>query len=193
MSQPSSNILGKITGVFLPVLLCSAGLAVTGAQGQEKWARLLARDPFTANQPPPPPPPEPPPPPLELRGVLVEKGVTWLNVYNGETKESAWVKKGERIGSFVVHGYDAAKDAALLESPQRKLAVALKQSKMQLLAGSARNNKMMAFQAMPAANPATTAMASPLPVSEAKRLEQVAEEIRERREQRKRQISQTST
>jgi hypothetical protein len=154
-----------------------------------KWERLLARDPFAPDLPPPPPPPELPPPPLELRGVLVEGGVTWFNVFNGQTKESAWVRKGEQWASFVVQDYDRTKDALTIEISHRKVTVALKQSKMQLSVGGSNRPTAVASLNAPAALRSVPAVAAPLPASEAQRLETVAMEIRERREQRKRQMA----
>ena len=158
--------------------------------GGNKWDSLRQNNPFAAKEPPPP---EPPPPQLELRGVLVEGREIWFNLYNGETKESAWVQKGEKMTAYVVKDYDGAKEALTLEFQQRSISVALKQSKMQLLATSHRGPTAVASRGGASPLPAMAAMASPPPpASESKRLEQVAIGVRQQREQRKKQVSQAA-
>ena len=154
-----------------------------GSAVASRWDSLLEKNPFVAHQPPAPPA-EPAPPQLELRGVLVEGTATWFNVYNAETKESAWVQSGDRMANFVIKDYDTAKEALVLDYQQRPVSVALKQSKVQLSPGSARNGTAMASLGG-ASRAKPHSMAPVLPASESQRLEQVAEQIRQRREARR--------
>lgn len=159
------------------------GGAIGGTAVADRWQSLRENDPFVAYVRPVPPP-EPAPPRLELRGVLVEGSGTWFNVYNAETKESAWVQQGDRMADFVIKDYDAAKEALVLDYQQRPVSVALKQSKIQLSPGSVRNGAAMA--SLGGASRASPPLVAPvLPASESQRLESVAEQIRQRREGRR--------
>jgi len=154
-----------------------------GSAVASRWDSLLEKNPFVAYQPPAPSA-EPAPPQLELRGVLVEGSATWFNVYNTETKESAWVQRGDRMANFVIKDYDPAKEALVMDYQQRPVSVALKQSKVQLSPGSARNTTTLASLGS-ASRASSPSVAAALPASESQRLEQVADQIRQRREARR--------
>jgi hypothetical protein len=132
-------------------------------------------------------------PQFELRGVLVEGRGTWFNVYNIETKESAWVQCGDTMASFAVKEYNAEREALILEYQQRSVSVALKQSMVQLIAGAGRNMPAVGLLAMPTSHSGPPLVAPALPASEIERLEQVAVEIRMRREERKKQGNSSRT
>ena len=154
-----------------------------GSAVASRWDALLEKNPFVAHRPPAPPP-EPAPPQLELRGVLVEGSATWFNIYNAETKESAWVQRGDQMANFVIKGYNPAKEALALDYQQRPVSVALKQSKAQLSLGSARNRVALASLGG-ASRSSPPSVATALPASESQRLEPVAEQVRQRREARR--------
>lgn len=159
-------------------------LVVSPPARADRWQSLRENNPFQPYQPPAPVV-EPPAPNLELRGVLVEGRVTWFNVYNAGTKESAWVQRGDQFASYAVKDYDAAKEALILDYRQRPVSVALKQSRIQASPVSARSNTAVASLAMPATRSAPPVLAPAPPAAENQRLEQVAEQIRQRRDARR--------
>jgi len=155
---------------------------------EQQWQSLRDRNPFV---PPAPPAPlvEPAPPQLELRGVMVEGRVTWFNLYNAETKESAWVKRGDQLADYMIKDYETERETLVLDYRKKAVSVALKPLKMQRSAGSARSGVAVALSSS-APHPASFSQGKPL--EEGERLDQVAEQIRQRREERRRQTSQSS-
>jgi hypothetical protein len=170
--------------VATTLLLMLVSWSVHAAAGADRWQSLRDNNPFQPYQPPAPVV-EPPPPNLELRGVLVEGRVTWFNVYDAETKESAWVRRGDQMASYTVKDYDAGREALQLDYRQRPVSVALKQSKIQLIPHTGRGATAVASLSMPANRTGSPSMAPALPAAENQRLEQVAEQIRQRREARR--------
>jgi hypothetical protein len=155
-------------------------LGCAAAEVSPKWEALLQHDPFGTTIRPEPPPPEPTAQ-LELRGVMVEGGKYWFSVYDVATKKEAWVQKDDRIATVQVKDFDETRDQLTLESAGHRFSLALKQTK--LIALPAISPNASAFAATGGA-PAPAAAVSRPPTSEIRRLEQVAVEIRQRREQR---------
>lgn len=153
---------------------CCAAVTVS-----PKWEVLLKNDPFGTTIPPEPPPPEPTAQ-LELRGVMVEGGKYWFSVYDVATKKETWVQKDDMIASARVKDFDEARDQLTLESPGHRFALALKQTKLIALPAASHNPSALAATG---GVPAPVAASRP-PAGEIQRLEQVATEIRQRREQR---------
>ncbi|MDI1251518.1 MAG: hypothetical protein PSV13_21840 [Lacunisphaera sp.] len=149
------------------------------------WSDLLNHNPFYT-APVAPPPPEPAPQ-LELRGVVKEKGTYLLNVYDVAAKRSWWMQVGAMDEELLARGYDPKREVATLERQGKQLSVTLRTS-------SIRSTGMIAQAPRPRAAGVNQLVASaPVlapssrPMGEVQRMEAIAEEIRLRREQRKRQ------
>jgi hypothetical protein len=174
--------LRSVLGRTLPLFFLDC--VVWGADHADRWQMLKEHNPFEAYTPPAPPV-VPAPPQLELRGVMVEGRTTWFNVYNAETKESAWVQQGDRLANFAVKEYDANREALMLDYQQRLVSVALKQSKTPLFIGSAKHQAAVASRTLPGARRDAGFAASSMPIGEDQRLEQIAQQIQRRREARR--------
>lgn len=162
----------------------SAGLMCSGlifaANAADRWKSLRDNNPFVPYQPPAPVV-LPPPPKLELRGVLVEGLVTWFNVYNSETKEAAWVRRGEQMASYTVKDYDAARESLVLDYQHRPVSVALKQTKIQESPNTGKSARAVASTSLSANRTYSPGLAPSQQAAEAQRLEQLADQIRQRR------------
>lgn len=165
-----------------PRLLSLLLLCVTAAAGaSQNWELLLERNPFVPYEPPKLPPPEPPPP-YEFRGVSVENGVQYFSLYNLETKKAVWVTDGRNNSGLQAQSYDRASGVVLADERGRSFRLALKEAKpINSIVSRLRSDTAVA---------AATTRSTPLPqmmpagVSESGRLDQVAEQIRNRRAQR---------
>jgi len=125
-----------------------------------------------------------------LRGVLVEGKETWFNIYNADTKESTWVQRGDHVTAYALKDYDAIHGALTLEFQQRRISVALKQSPV--IPGVMLHGNGTIIPAAPATSTPQAVAVAP-PPAEIQRLEQVAAEIRFRREQELQKKAPTST
>jgi hypothetical protein len=150
----------------------------------QNWSALLNNNPFYT--PPPPPPPVEPAQQLELRGVVKQQGSYLLNVYDQTTKKSWWMMVGETEERLLARGYDPKREVATLEKQGKLLSIALRASSVRGGDMIAQATRMPVNRAkrMPASPPAQ--VSNVLPVSEVQRLAGIAEEIRQRREQRRR-------
>lgn len=167
---------GILLGLALP-LFCRAET--------NRWETLLQKNPFYSASAPVEKTPQ-----LELRGVLVEGKVTWFNLYNAATKESAWVQQGDHATAYALKDYDATQGALTLEFQQRRISVALKQSPV--IPDVMPRGRGTIIPAAPAKSTPPAVAVAP-PPAEIQRLEQVAAEIRFRREQELRKKAPTST
>lgn len=113
--------------------------------------------------------------PLEFRGVFMDQGEYFFSLYNPATKASVWVGLNEPGQEFFVRSYDEGAQTIVAEFKGRNHALSLSKAPMAAVA-----------QATPA--PAPTGTATPTPAvaasadsGEAKRLADLAAEIRRRR------------
>ena len=119
--------------------------------------------------------------PLEFRGVFLDQDEHFFSVYNPATKASVWVGLNEAGQEFFVRSYDEAAQSIVADFKGRSLTLSL--SKAPAVAAAA---------PAPAPTPAPATTLGPFPVAapardstEAKRLADLAAEIRRRREMRK--------
>jgi len=110
--------------------------------------------------------------------------VTWLNLYNADTKQSFWVQKGDKAAAYIVQDFDAARETVTLRFKERLVSVTLKESGVKLSPGM--NHGLMA---MNSTKGSYVRLSPAFVASEKQRVERVADEIRERRELRQKQMS----
>ena len=128
--------------------------------------------------------PAPPAPQMELRAVVREQGGYLFNVYDPATKKSAWIKEGDKGSALLLRSYDQKKETVLLvEAEGRTVSLTLKSAKS---AGpSVRSSTaFVATVARELQVQAHALSAVAAPPSEISRMEQVAQEVTLRREQR---------
>lgn len=174
----------------LTATLCAGAMAgawaVMTAYGRS-WPGLIENSPFVgkakAADTPPPDNSQ-----LELRGVLRENGAYFFSVYDTASKKETWVRQGDEGNPFKVRDYDAFRETATMEAHGRMVALVLRKSKVQPSGQPV--SAMVAGLARPSA-PTSLVKAPPLAASEAGRLELVAREIQQRREQRRKMATQT--
>jgi len=120
--------------------------------------------------------------PLELRGVFVDQGETFLSIYDPASHAGRWVGLNEAGNPFTVRSYDAAKGLATIEFQGRELSITLKQAKIVNLPPAAVAGLAPApgAGALPRPGPTATVPAG-TPTEEAARLAAIAEEIGRRR------------
>lgn len=125
---------------------------------------------------------------LELRGVFVEGGETFVSVYDPATTTSVWVGLNEPGQSFTVLRFDVAKGEAVVSYQGRTQTISLPDAKTAAIAGQAMapgaaapTVPAVASASVPApgANPGQADAAKP--IDEATRLTNIANEIRRRR------------
>lgn len=145
--------------------------------------------------------------PFELRGVVFEGGAYSFSIYDPATKESAWVKLKENGFPFVARSFDRERDTLLIDYQGRSLALALQSTKTMASAQTAPAQSPAPLPTQPGATsqngarsttPATGAinpnqpmpnspsggippMPSTMTPAEAQRLQNLADEIRRRR------------
>lgn len=120
---------------------------------------------------------------LELRGVVREKDGYLLNLYDTQTKKSTWVREGEQGGAFVIRSYNRGSETAVIEAGGRNLSLALKTGRPGVSIGA--SSAMVASVAAQLQIKAQAMAATAPPPSEVLRMEQVSQEVRLRREQRR--------
>lgn len=168
------SLIGAITGPLLSMPL---------ATGAPNLSGLIDHNPFGKAEKPVEELPEPARQ-LELRGVIRESDGYLLNVFDLETKKSTWVREGDRTAGYLIRNYDLKGETAFLESAGKTLALNLKSSRSQGPdpVGSGPPSPMpqvarLQVKAAPLSVP-------PAPAGEVQRLDQVAQQIKLRREQR---------
>jgi hypothetical protein len=72
--------------------------------------------------------------PLELRSILKEGGEYEFSLYDAAKKQSTWARLNEPGHDFTVKGFDANKETVTVEQKGRTYQLALKESKIALLA-----------------------------------------------------------
>lgn len=161
-----------------------AGLAPLPAFARD-WSGLVKRNPF--GDPPPSEKPAEPAPSLELRGVVKERGGYLLSLYDADSKKSWWMEVGRSEDDWLARDYDPKQEVAMLEKRGKSLALNLKSSLSRgatVIARSSQEPRGAIGHSAP--GPSQVAM-NPLPAGEVRRLVEIGEQIRRRREQRQRQ------
>ncbi len=113
--------------------------------------------------------------PIELRGVMATPEGLRFAIYEPATQKGNWVKQGETGFGYVVRNYDADRLTASVEYQGRVQALVIKEAKFDGTAVA-----MAPTAAAGGARPGAPAVANNS-AEEAKRLEQVANEVRRRR------------
>lgn len=149
------------------------------------WSGLLKKNPF-GDQPEGEKPPEPAPQ-LELRGVVKEKGGYLLSLYDAISRKSWWMEVGQSENDLLARGYDPKQEMAMLERQGKPMALSLKSTGLRGVIAVAHASQSNGIALGNAAVATPQAAMSPLPSSEVQRLAQIGEEIRQRREQRRRE------
>jgi hypothetical protein len=72
--------------------------------------------------------------PLELRSILKEGGEYEFSLYDAAKKQSTWARLNEPGHDFTVKAFDANKETVTVEQKGRTYQLALKESKIALLA-----------------------------------------------------------
>ncbi len=113
--------------------------------------------------------------PLEFRGVFMDQGEHFFSVFNPATRASVWVALNEAGQEFFVRSYDEGAQTIVAEFKGRSLTLSLSKAPM-----------VAAGPAAPAPAPTGTVIPTPATVAatdsaEAKRLADLAAEIRRRR------------
>jgi len=121
------------------------------------------------------------PPQYEFRGRSVENGIEYFSLYNLETKKAFWAGMSGG-GELRVQAYDPAGGLVLADRSGRTIRLALKDTRT--TGGGIPLRPGTALAAAPA-NGAPLARAVSHSATESQRLEQVADQIRARRAQRK--------
>jgi hypothetical protein len=170
--------------IGLTVSLCGIPVAAAGQSG--RFQSLIENNPFATEKPPPIVEPAPPPQ-YEFRGMMVEDGVRYFSIHDLSTKRSAWVRLKEPTGSFQLTDFDPGRNTLTVAAAGRTARLDMKQAVIK---------PGQAITALARATPAgsgPTFVAAPAILqsaqSETQHLEQVADLIRERREQRTRRLA----
>jgi hypothetical protein len=132
---------------------------------------------------------------LELRGVLIEDGHFLFSIYDQGSKESKWVRLGERGAPFVARSFDHQNDVLTVDYQGRSVALKLPPARVTGLAlpgGPQGQNPAPLPSPQEAARPVqpqppTAQAPAPsvppnLKPEEAQRLQSMADEIRRRRQ-----------
>jgi len=116
--------------------------------------------------------------PLEFRGVFMDQGELFFSVFNPVAKSSVWVGLNEPGQAFTVRSFDADTQTITAEHNGRSLVLGLKKAPVAALAPDATG------PAVRGAAPGATAVTAANATEEAKRLANLAAEIRRRRAMR---------
>lgn len=106
------------------------GLALAGGLPAQDWQPLLANPPFgqvavageaapAANE-------------LEFRGVVVEDGTSFVNLFNPTTRTSQWVPVNGQAGGMEVKAYSAREEKVEVTVGTKTLTLPLKQARIVL-------------------------------------------------------------
>ena len=166
----------------------AGALAVMAAYGRS-WPGLIENSPFGGNakvaDTPPPDNQQ-----LELRGVLRENGAYFFSVYDTASKKETWVRQGDLGDPFKVRDYDAFRETATMEARGRMVSLVLRKSQIQVTGQPV--SSIVASLARPS-TPSSLVKVPAQASSEVARLELVAKEIQQRREQRRKMSAQTES
>ncbi|MEX2382799.1 MAG: hypothetical protein WD490_10475 [Opitutales bacterium] len=145
---------------------------------------------YSPPQPRPPAPPPPPPPPgpnpldnMELRGVTVLGGQVYFSLYNSETQRGFWLRPDEMEDGFSVVDFDQGMDSLTLQHGDRTRSITLKESKIVAMSSEQANRPPAG---VPDLDNRRTEQAGQ---DRDQRLQQMAEQLRERREARRRALA----
>jgi hypothetical protein len=117
--------------------------------------------------------------PIELRGVMATSEGLMFGIYEPASQKGNWVKANETGNGYVVKSFDSAKSSVAIEYQGRVQTLTLKEARFDgtvaavPMAGGA--------QVRPAVMPGGAPAVASNPAEEAKRLENVANEVRRRR------------
>lgn len=150
---------------------------VVGVGAAERWQRLRDGNPYAPEKPVAVEVAQPPPP-YEFRGVSVEKGVRYYSLLNLETKKSVWISEAGVYNGMRVQSLDAS-ILVLAQASGKTIRLPLKE--LRSGAGGQQTVAAIAYIA-PVRQEAVAAPALAAP--EAQRLEELAEQIRQRRAER---------
>ncbi|MGC4072023.1 MAG: hypothetical protein QM760_05815 [Nibricoccus sp.] len=118
--------------------------------------------------------------PIELRGVMASPDGLRFGIYEPASQRGSWVKVNEPGQGYVVKAFDAGRSSVSIEYQGRVQTLTLKEAKFDGTIAAAPLIATGGPQVRPAVAPGAPATASN-PAEEAKRLEQVASEVRRRR------------
>ena len=116
--------------------------------------------------------------PLEFRGVFADQGEHFFSIYDPATKSSVWVGLNESGRAFTVKNYDEAKVMIVADFKGRSLNLSLKKAP---IVATVADPTMPTVTLPTSGTPAVAAVPSS---EEAKRLANLAAEIRRRRAMR---------
>lgn len=114
--------------------------------------------------------------PIELRGVIAGPEGLRFAIYEPASQKGNWVKADEKGFGYVVKSYDAGRSAVSIEYQGRVQTLTLKEAKFD---GTVAAPPMVQAPVSGQMRPAPAVANNP--AEEAKRLEQVANEVRRRR------------
>ena len=122
---------------------------------------------------------------FEFRGVVAESGGYSFSVFDGDRRESEWVKLNEAGRTFIARHFDEAEDTLTIEHQGRTLTLPLKRAKVQPVAAvpppPASPPPLPTSAGAPAAESAFKPQSQASNPQEARRLQGLADEIRQRR------------
>lgn len=161
---------------FLPAVLLLGCLSpwIAGAQGLD---RLVANSPFAptatdsggaANDGQP----------LEFRGFFMDQGEIFFSIFNPAAKSSTWISLNEAGYDFTVRSFDSASQTITVEFKGRTLTLSLRKAPV---VATVPDPTLPTVIGTPPPTPAVAATPSS---EEAKRLADLAAEIRRRRAMR---------
>jgi len=154
------------------LFLLAAALAATPALAVD-LQRLVANSPFApAGTPGQPGSAQP----LEFRGVFMDQGEHFFSVFNPATKQSVWVGLNEASQEFFIRSYDEDAQSIVADYKGRSLTLSLSKAPTVAAAQAVPVPPTVAGAVTP--TPAAAAASSS---TEAKRLADLAAEIRRRR------------
>lgn len=123
----SDSPLRAFFRVLVPGLLF---LATQKAAAASDWQSLLGNSPFgpAANAANVPAAGE-----LELRGVVQEDGVTYVNIFNPATKTAQWIEVNGQATGIQINAYDSQTGRVTVTQGGRQLTLPFKQARISLL------------------------------------------------------------
>ncbi|ATC64138.1 hypothetical protein CMV30_09320 [Nibricoccus aquaticus] len=114
--------------------------------------------------------------PIELRGVMQTREGLMFGIYEPASQKGTWVKADEKGNGYVVKSFDAGKSSVSIEYQGRVQTLTLKEARFD---GTVAAVPMIGGAQTRPAGSAPVVAANP--AEEAKRLENVANEVRRRR------------
>ena len=113
---------------FLPFLIVGLGLGAPIARADIDLQNLVKNSPFGEGKAPGEKSGS-----LEFRGVYVDQGVTYFNIYNPATKSSTWVAQGETSTgplNLAVKSYDETANTVVVENNGQAVKMVLHKSQI---------------------------------------------------------------